>query len=109
MFAKFRTRSSGRIVANPEVAQFLDLFPIRREIADLLNAFVSEAVASSLIGALRAGLALWVIDAFFMRAPDDAVCKYHGAYVMLTEKVRDLLTGDGVVADVRSFRKPTLK
>ena len=74
-----------------------------------MNAFVGEAVASSPIGALRAGLALWVIDAFFMRAPDNAVCKYDGAYVMLTEKVRDFLAGDGVTADVCSFREPTLE
>jgi hypothetical protein len=96
-------------VGNHEVTHFLELILSRREIGCLLNAFVSEAVASSPIGALRAGLALWVVDAFFMRAPDNAIRKNHRAYVMLKEKVRDLLAGDGVVADVSSFRELTLE
>jgi hypothetical protein len=95
-------------VIDPRSSPVLDPFPSRREIAELLNAFVSEAVASGPIGALRAGLAVWVIDAFIMRAPDNAICNYHGACVMLTEKVRDPLAGECVVADVCSFREPTL-
>ncbi len=95
----------GRCGSNPAFGAI----PSRSEIADLLNAFVGEAIASCPIGALRAGLALWIIDAFFMRASENAISQYHGAYLMLTEKVRDLLADDGVAPDVGSFGEPTLE
>jgi hypothetical protein len=65
-----------------------------------MDAFVSEAVAACPIGALWAGLAFWIIDAFLMWASEDALRSHDGQYLMLTEKVRDFLTDDEVVADV---------
>jgi hypothetical protein len=74
-----------------------------------MDAFVSEAVAACPIGALWAGLAFWIIDAFLMWASKDALHSHDGQYLMLTEKVTDFLTDDEVVADVIATGEPAFE
>ena len=69
---------------------------------------MSEAITACPVRALRAGLAIWIVDAFFVRASDDPICHHDGTYFMLTEETRDLVTDVGVVPYVGSFGEPAL-
>jgi hypothetical protein len=48
-----------------------------------------------------------IIDAFLVRASENTVRYNDGAYVILTEKARDLVADNGIVADVGSIGEPT--
>jgi hypothetical protein len=50
-----------------------------------------------------------IIDAFLVRASENTVRYDDGAYVMLTEKARNLVADNGVVADVGSIGEPAFE
>lgn len=76
---------------------------------DLLDTFVGESVAARPIGALWARLALRIINAFLMRASENAIRNHYRAYLVSTEKIGDLLTNEGVVTNVGTFGEPALE
>jgi hypothetical protein len=74
-----------------------------------LDAFASEAIAASPVRALRAGFSLWVVDAFFVRAADEAVGDDHRLGGVLFEEGENLLANGGVGTDVGILGEPTFK
>lgn len=69
-----------------------------------LNALAREAITSGPVGALRAGLSVRVVDAFLVRATNDAVGDDHGLGSVLFEEGEYLLADSLVGADVDVLR-----
>jgi hypothetical protein len=74
-----------------------------------VDALAGEAVASGPVGAPRAGFSLGVVDAFFVRAADEAVGDDHGLGGMLFEEGENLLANVRVVAHIGIFGEPTFE
>jgi hypothetical protein len=74
-----------------------------------VDALAGKAVATGPVRALRAGFSLGVVNAFFVRAADEAVGNDHGLGSVLFEEGHNLLADGGVVAYVRIFGKPAFQ
>jgi len=68
-----------------------------------VDALTREAVAPSPVRALRAGFSLWVVNAFFVRATDEAVGGDHGPDAVFFEESDDFFANGGVIAHVGLF------
>ena len=90
--------------SNPFCRQNID-----EELQSLLNLFQGKAVPTSPIWAFRAGLALWIIDAFLVRASENAIRDHYRACLMLAKKARDLFADDGIAPNVSSIGEPAFK
>ncbi|SRR6266436_5693968 len=80
----------------------------RRRVASL-DAFASEAITPSPVGALRAGFSLGVVDAFFVRTADETVGNDHGLGGVLLEEGENLRANGEVGTDVGILGEPTFK
>src|ERR1700722_809637 len=75
-----------------------------------LNPLVGKTVTSGPIGTLGARSSFRVVDAFFVRATDDAVSRDGGARCVRLEECQNLLANGGVVAHIQiAFRKPAFE
>ena len=77
--------------------------------ARLVDAFMGEAVAARPIRAVRAGVAFGVVDAFLVRAADDAVGHDHGASLVLAKEGLDLLTDNRDRGEHRYLRRTSVR
>jgi len=74
-----------------------------------MDAFVGEAVAASPEWALGARFPFRVIDAFFVRAANNAISYDHGFGGVLSQKVENLLANSRVSAHIRVLGEPSLE
>ena len=74
-----------------------------------MDALAGETVAPRPVGALRAGFSLGVVDAFFVRAADEAIGDDHGLGGVLFEEGDNVLANGEVVAYVGIFGKPAFE
>jgi len=74
-----------------------------------MDAFVGEAVAASPERALGARFPLRIINAFFVRATNDAVSYDHGFGGVLSQKGEDLLANYRVSAHIHVLGKPSFE
>lgn len=81
----------------------------RHRVRVSMDALAREAVAPGPIGAPRAGFSLGVINAFFVRAANEAVGGDHGLGAVLFEESENLLASGGVVAHVSIFGEPAFE
>jgi hypothetical protein len=74
-----------------------------------VDAFAREPVATGPVGAPWTGFSLGVINAFFVRAANEAIGGDHGPNAVLFEESENLLADRRVAAHVGIFRKPAFE
>ena len=74
-----------------------------------LDALASEAVATSPVRTLRAGLSLGVVDAFLMRTSDKTIGDDHGLGGVLFEEGENLIANLEVGTHVEIVGEPALE
>ena len=75
----------------------------------LLDSFERPAVTASPVGTLRAGFSFGVVDAFFVRAADDAVGNYNRPNVLCFDECSDLFSDDRIQTYIGFLREPAFE
>jgi hypothetical protein len=75
----------------------------------LLDSFERPAVTASPVGTLWAGISFGVVDAFFVRAADDAVGNYDRPNVLCFDECSDLFSDDGIQTYIGFLREPAFE
>ena len=75
----------------------------------LLDSFKRPAVTASPVGTLWAGFSFGVIDSFFVRTADDAVCNYNRPNSLCFDECSDQLSDTDIRTYIGILREPALK
>jgi len=83
--------------------------PEGQDVEKLLDSFKRPAVTASPVGTLWTGFSFGVVDAFFVRTADDAVCNYNRPNFLCFDECSDLFSDDRIRTYIRILRDPAFK